>query len=960
MKRGIDIVQALKNSKRSKSLDDSVESKLSKASPDLSQYAAVQISKEDVTVNPEVKSTIDNHKKEPPSIASSIKKSPKTVIGKHANSTKKPKKRTPLDQQFIDLKNEYPDCVLAIQVGYKYKFFGVDAVPVSRILNIMFIPGNLTERDDTHDKFAYCSVPDNRLHIHLQRLLTNGLKVAVVSQTESAVLREAESLKGLFLREVTAIYTKATYIEEGSGDFISCITWNGTSAGAVTVQPCTGEIIVEDFSEKEPEALSELQTYLHHLRPSEIIVTDNEATKENDKLSRLLKSFGGARISYKPFDEVSPIEELLPASIANYYVTNHSTTTTQCISQLITYLKDFSLDQIFTVPSNVSKFSTKMYMNLPGNTLKALEIFQNSSGTEKGTLFWHLDHTHTKMGRRMLQKWVSKPLIDNASIQERLDAIESLMNYNYAVEVFEGIIKKIGRDESDWEKSMIKIHYTANGSQNRVTRKEVVQLLLQFRSVIDTVYKFKSSFKDSSISKLLQSMFLELAELASTPIVNDLLSRVKIEAVYREEVEDQKKEFFDLDSHPHEGIKSELNAISELEQALQDELVEIKKIIKKPVDYMTVSREPYLIALRGDSGPQDWLKISATKTVTRYRPPKVSKLYKELLYHQEKLIQQCDEAFATFLKDIDSHYTYFSRLIKIVAEIDCLLSLKATSSSNSGYSKPILSDKQMIKAKRSRNPVIENLTSTLQYVANDIEISYDENRVLIITGPNMGGKSSYVKQVALIALMTQIGCYLPCESAIVGIFDTILVRMGAEDNILKGESTFMVEMLECSTIIKSLTNKSLVILDEIGRGTGTEDGIAIAYSIISYLIEEPRLPLTLFITHYPSLKVLEDTHPKNVANYHMGFMEVAKADQEWPDVTFLYTLKRGVVSNLYGLNVARLAGIPTEIITKAFKVAEALKQDIEDSELSSMGQILKSEQSSASKLVEIDRIVSYI
>ena len=212
----------------------------------------------------------------------------------------------------------------------------------------------------------------------------------------------------------------------------------------------------------------------------------------------------------------------------------------------------------------------------------------------------------------------------------------------------------------------------------------------------------------------------------------------------------------------------------------------------------------------------------------------------------------------------------------------------------------------------------------------------------------------------MIALMTQIGCYVPCESAIVGIFDTILVRMGAEDNILKGESTFMVEMLECSTIIKSLTNKSLVILDEIGRGTGTEDGIAIAYSIISYLIEEPRLPLTLFITHYPSLKVLEDTHPKNVANYHMGFMEVAKADQEWPDVTFLYTLKRGVVSNLYGLNVARLAGIPSEIITKAFKVAEALKQDIEDSELSSMGQILKSEQSSASKLVEIDRIVSYI
>lgn len=956
MKRGFDIVQALLSSKRSKTTDPRNE-KPSPASEVLTEFAA-SASADEVTI-------VEDHDTrrgpiEPIADPESKKVTPKAAFKpktpqERKVSTKKAKKRTPLDQQFIDLKAQYPDCILAIQVGYKYKFFGVDAGPVSKILNIMFIPGNLTADDESHDKFAYCSIPDVRLHIHLQRLLTNGLKVAVVSQTESAVMREAESSKGLFQREVTAIYTKATYIDEGPGDYITCILWNNSDHGAVTVHPCTGEIVVEDFSAKEPEALTDLQTYLHHLRPSEVLLIVQDVENVSIKISRLLKSMGGMRVTHKPIGELPALSDTLSADMADYYTENHSKITTLCIAQLSMYLRDFGLEQIFTVTSNVAQFSTKTYMNLAGNTLKALEVFQNSLGTDKGTLLWHIDHTHTKMGRRMLQRWLGKPLVDAESIQNRLDAVEALMDYNYTVEVFEGIIKKVGKDDSDWEKSLIKIHYAATGSQNRVTRKEVVRLLLQVQSVIKAVGDFEASLEKSNMPSLLKQLFGKLLGMASDPIVTDLLSRVNINAVYRDDLDEQRREFFDIDAHPLQGILAEKSAISIIEGLLQDELEEIKKVIKKPVEYLTVSKEPYLIAMRGDSGPKDWHKISATKTVTRYRTPKVSKLYKELLLHQEKLMQQCDEAFGIYLLDIDSYYSYFSGMVKTIAEIDCLLSLKTTSSKNSGYVKPVLSEEQKIEATKSRNPVIENFASN-SYVANDINLSYDANRVLVITGPNMGGKSSYVKQVALLAIMTQVGCFLPCHAAVMGVFDTILVRMGAEDNILRGESTFMVEMLDCSSIIQNITEKSLVILDEIGRGTGTDDGIAIAYAIVNYLIEDARLPLTLFITHYPSLKVLEDTHPSVVANYHMGFMEVAKEDQEWPDVIFLYTLKRGVVSNLYGLNVARLAGIPTDIIVLAHKVAETLKRDIERTEICSIGSILRSNKANTAKVEELERV----
>ena len=329
------------------------------------------------------------------------------------------------------------------------------------------------------------------------------------------------------------------------------------------------------------------------------------------------------------------------------------------------------------------------------------------------------------------------------------------------------------------------------------------------------------------------------------------------------------------------------------------------------------------------------------------------------------LIRNCDKAFNAYLFKIDNNYEFFSKIIRNLSTFDCLLSLSAVSSINSNYARPkIVEDKQIIQMKNSRNPIIENLSVNYSnYISNDINISYDEDRVLIITGPNMGGKSTYVKQVALLVIMAQIGSYIPCDEATVGIFDSIFIRMGARDNILQNQSTFMIEMLECSHILKNMTSNSLIILDEIGRGTGTNDGIAIAYSILNYLIEEPRKPLTLFITHFPSLHVLEDKFKGIATNYHMGFHEVSKSNQEFPEVVFLYNLVRGVVGNLYGLNVAKLAGIPNSIINNAYTKSTEIRDAIESDwpkKLIKMIKLLREQNDARVELLEIEQLCNNI
>lgn len=861
---------------------------------------------------------------------------------------KKPRnsKLTPLETQILELTELHQDKILLIQVGYKYKVFGKNAKHVSKCLNIMYIP-------NSDPRFAYCSFPDTRLHINLQRILNTGVKVGIVKQMESAIVKEIDKVGksgDLMRREVTGVYTKGTYmsdefvgsnlipnsVEEEHNNYIVCINEvTDRDFAVVAVQPLTGEIIYDVFS--DDVSREEMDTRLLYLRPSEVIVVNKEKAINPTTMKCLKLVNHELKIEHKTITQLN-FGEFLNLNMVDYYTQNFPLLVQECFHELIVYLAEFKLSNVFTIPQNITTFKdARKYMILPANTLSALEIFTNATDPKspRGTLVWLLNHTRTRFGSRLLHKWISRPLIDKEKIEERYGAVQELgLEFNHVVDSLMKQLEKIGKT-LDMEELLIKIHYSATTQSTRINRKQIFLLLQSFNDLLKLVKLFSKTIRSSNLnlkSPLIVNMLNELLGLAETGIVENFITMMNPSYMFNELKDpfEQKSSFFNL-HHGYDDINHEFAEIKNVEQMLDEELVKVRKLLQRPqLNYVTSNREPYLIEVRNgkavDALPPNFIKINGTATVSRFRNKEISNLYKMKQYHEEMLVQRCDEAFVQFLQNLDSQYGFFQTIVKHLATLDCLLSITAASVLNNQV-RPVLTDDLIIDVKQARHPIIEQLRDG--YVSNDINIQYDTNRALIITGPNMGGKSSYVKMVALFTIMTQIGCYLPCQSATMGIFDSVFIRMGASDNILKGNSTFMTEMLECSNIIQRLTTRSLVILDEIGRGTGTTDGIALAYAILKYFIESESKPLLLFITHYPSIHVLEHEYAGEVVNYHMGFEEIGKEDGKFPEVIFLYNLCRGVVNNSYGLNVAKLAGIPEQVITNAYKVSEELKTEIE-------------------------------
>lgn len=891
-------------------------------------------------------------------------------------------KLTPLEQQFKELKQKNSDKILAIQVGYKFKFFGQDAVAASHLLNIMLIPGNVELDEQTHDRFCYCLIPDSRLHVHLQRLLNNGLKVGVVKQTETAAVKsvDGQNKSGLFERKITGIYTRATYMgdELFTGDptinrsntadyvadssYIICIDELSypKETAIVAVQPVTGSIVFDSFSDSF--ARDQLGSRLAFLNPSEVIVVGStDSILRETKLAIELQN-SNANVSFKKQKSIDTIHADLVdfflqvdsdgrfKALAEHYTLHYLKSIQSCINELIIYLSEFKLSSVFTIPENfLSLTDSKKFMLLPLNTLNALDIFQvqNEPSVKNGTLLWLLDHSHTRNGLNLLRSWIGKPLINKEAIMKRQDAILALKSgeFVHLLDSFKNSIANLGKSGVDLDRSLIKVHYSSTHHTDKISRTDFYTMIKSFADILHLFKTFGEKGLDECRRKLPQSELLfdilqSMHKSSSLGIADKFLKRINpSHCIDDKDLSKQKIGFFNVEQYPDEffGIQSELNELATLDLLLSEELSEIRTYLKRPqLNYVTVLKDSHLIEVRNtqvDSLPKDWVKIGATKSVSRFRPPKVSSLHKKRLYHSEKLLSECDESFNKFLQEFDSHYVYFKDIVQNLATFDCLLSLAKATHSDSllNFASPTFVDEQILDIHSASHPILLRLNAQSLYVPNDVTLSYDKERVLIITGPNMGGKSSYVKQIALIVIMAQIGCPVPCTRATMGIFDSVYVRMGASDDILGGKSTFMVEMLESANIINHYTLKSLIILDEIGRGTGTVDGMSLAHSILKYVIEDKAGPLTLFITHYPSLHVLESEY-LIVKNYHMAFIEIPREtgeESKWPEVIFLYKLVQGVVSNLYGLNVANMAGIDRKIIANAYEISEKMKRQFE-------------------------------
>ncbi|ODQ79707.1 hypothetical protein BABINDRAFT_161420 [Babjeviella inositovora NRRL Y-12698] len=881
------------------------------------------------------------------------------------------KKLTPMQQQVADLKKANMDKLLVVQLGYKYKMYAQDAVLAARILGFMLIPGKVTVDDSApgdyqYDAMAYCSFPVERLHINVKRLLGHNLKIGVVEQTETAAIKANTKKSGLFKREITHVYTNATYFDDqlmkGEGgkrdDYVLVVTEVPMSdrvmISLVAVQPLTGEIVYDEF--EDTFIRDELQTRLKHLQPGEVILV--EVSAKTEKTVRGLESQGtkvekrGLKMPREGYTnelityyvdtmrapekgKESSSKSQNPTSSEKFTLIHDflmllSDSLRICCLELIIYLQEFRLDSAFWVRQNFLPFQNLSHMVLNGSTLTNLEIFQNQTDfTEKGSLLWLLDHTRTAPGARMLRRWISRPLVSREAIENRLQAVQDIMECLSSGgqgfwEALTASMKKI----PDLEKALIKVHY------GKTSRKELYLLLRGFNELLQLFSKHERQdilVKSDLLSQLLSTLFSASEQETTQELLQMIYSPAAIDDKMTNDDNKHVVQYFNAHYCQWDGIAAQEAEISRVEQLLEAELVKLRVFLRRPsLKYESVLKDSYLIEVRNTNiktVPHDWLKIGSTKTVSRFRPPEVSRLYKSLQYHREMLISECNSAYVEFMAMVDSHFDYFNGIVRSVATLDCLFSLTAVSSATD-YVKPAFVDSQTVDIRQGRNPIVEQL-SLSAYVANDIAMASDRTRAMVITGPNMGGKSSYVRQVAILVIMAQIGCYVPAESATMGVFDAILIRMGAQDNLMKGESTFMVEMGECCQILQNATAKSLVILDEVGRGTGTTDGVSLAYSILDYLVDSDVAPLVLFITHYPSLHVFETKYPGLVKNYHMGYVEVPNEDSQWATITFLYTLEPGIVSNSYGLNVARLASIPTEIIDKAYMVSQEMKEMVE-------------------------------
>lgn len=805
----------------------------------------------------------------------------------------------------------------------------------------------------------------HRLPVHAKRLVAAGHKVGVVRQIETAALKKAGNNRNApFVRELTNVYTKGTYVDElgeldqsldntgvPSGGYLLCITeskakgW-GTDekvdVGILAVQPATGDITYDNFEDSFMRR--EIETRLLHISPCEFLIV-GDLTKATDKL---LENLSGS--STNVFGDRSRVERVSRSKtmaaeayshVTQFYAGKLKDNTdekasaildkvlklpehvTVCLSAMITHLTEYGLEHIFDLTKYFQSFTTRSHMLINGTTLESLEVYRNSTDhTEKGSLLWAIDKTQTRFGQRLLRKWIGRPLLDKEKLEERVAAVEELVDgqSNWRVDKLEGLLTSI---KTDLERSLIRIYY------GKCSRPELLAVLQTLQKISFEYAKVKTAADTGFKSSLLTEAILSIPKISETVV--SYLDKINPVAARK----DDKYEFF-RESEENDDITTQKMGIAAVEQELDaHRAVASEKLSKKtPVTYNTVAGIEFLIEVSNadlKKVPASWMKISGTKKLSRFHTPEVVSLITERDQHKEALAAACDDAFKDLLKSISADYQPLRDAVSALATLDCLVCLSKVASLP-GYTKPTFlpSDTpSTISITAGRHPIAEH-TLPNGYIPFTTSLASPAPLAHLVTGPNMGGKSSFVRAVALMVLLAQIGSFVPADAMQLTLADAIHTRMGARDNLFAGESTFMVEVSETAAILRSATPRSLVVLDELGRGTSTHDGAAIAHAVLEHVAKETKC-LTLFITHYQNLAKIAEGLGGLVKNVHMRFEATKEEDGDEDgeeEITFLYEVAEGVAHRSYGLNVARLARIPRKVLEVAAKKSREMEEDI--------------------------------
>eukprot|EP01064_Diplonema_japonicum_P000504 TRINITY_DN10327_c0_g1_i1.p1 TRINITY_DN10327_c0_g1~~TRINITY_DN10327_c0_g1_i1.p1 ORF type:complete len:978 (+),score=219.90 TRINITY_DN10327_c0_g1_i1:41-2935(+) len=877
--------------------------------------------------------------------------------------------RTALEIQFMEQKVLYPDTLVAVECGYKYKFFGRDAQIAGEILGFYINPN-----EKAGGTYCSCSFPVQRLEVNTRRLINNGYRVAHLAQAETNALRtDAGTASGkLFERTITGLYTKATMIlandaeaaddgyQESDANNLLLITEtlippkqrSSNEQVAITVlciSLTTGGVLTWD-SFKDGPLRRELMSRLLHFDPVEVLASSLTPPSlhcvETLGLNHGVTSDpsptkpGSVRYQLIPTKDWAP--ECQTAYVESFYskypdllkeVQALSPAVQGCLGILVSYLKLFDLQEfLFTrcaeSGSSFSRFTGAGCMSLPSTTLRNLEVFtvmgdqakRTVSSRVRGSLNWVMNHCKTGFGARRLRRWLSRPLMDKAAIEGRHSAVHDMARGAMNVELNEYKNKALS-NLPDIEKILTKMTYGKARPKEYCTFLKTVLQVVKMHTTLNVNSYVKN------LSPLLQTLLDDKNYEEVEKIANSALASINQKAA----ADNNTQELFITENISHEGLKNLTTSINEQHSLLEHHLFEVRDILRQPsLAYKTVSGVEFLIDVPQAAVklvPKTWKVESKVAKSTRYHTPVIKECIHKIQVAKDTMAKLSMTVFAGCQKEFTKkHVRPFQSFIDSISVLDALYSL-ATLAKEEGWCRPeMLESGQCLEVVDGRHPVIDRLLKEQDksYVANDVLLNAGKTeQVMIVTGPNMGGKSSYLRQVAVTVLLAQVGSFVPATSAKLSVFDGIYVRLGSHDSLLDGQSSFLVEISETADILQAATAKSLLVLDELGRGTSTFDGIALANSLLEWLITKVGC-FTLFVTHYPELLELAAVFRTKIKTCHMSFTHSTDAADP-QNVSFLYKLVAGVSPSSFGMNVARLAGIPSSIISVATDRAAYLK-----------------------------------
>jgi len=800
-------------------------------------------------------------------------------------------------KQYYAIKDKHPDAILLFRVGDFYETFGDDAIKTAEILGI-----TLTRRANGSATFIeLAGFPFHALDTYLPKLVRAGQRIAICEQLEDPKLTKNIVKRGITELVTPGVALNDNVLENKENTFLACIHIDKNIAGIAFLDISTGEFMAAEGSFDYVDKL------LNSFQPKEVLF-------EKSKQKEFTEFFGNKFYTFKLDDWIFTRETANDRLLKHFQTTslkgfgvhdlNMGVIAAGAILQYLEITQHLHLEHI----TSISRIEEDHYMWLDKFTIRNLEIFH--SFQDNGcSLIDISDKTITSMGARMLKRWLALPLKDINPVNERLDIVEYLIHKPESRESLAEQFHLIG----DLERLVSKI------AVGRINPREVIQLKVALQAILPLISVCESA-QMAPLKKIAEQL---------NPC-HSIMERIE------KEIQPEPPTMINKGNVIAKGVSAELDELRELLTSGKDYILHIQQreaertgITSLKVSFNNVFG--YYIEVRNthkDKVPQDWIRKQTLVSAERYITEELKTYEEKIFGAEEKIVAIETRLFQDLVLSIVDYIPAIQLNAVLISRLDCYFSFAITAEQNK-YVRPVMDDSDVLDIRDGRHPVIEKrLPADQQFVANDVYLDSNESQIIIITGPNMSGKSALLRQTALIVVMAQIGSYVPAHSAKIGVIDKVFTRVGASDNISQGESTFMVEMIESASILNNISKRSLILLDEIGRGTSTYDGISIAWSMVEYIHEHPSAKAkTLFATHYHELNEMEKTFPR-IKNYNVSIKEIGNK------VIFLRKLVPGGSAHSFGIHVAQMAGMPKSIIKRANEILKEMESSQPNNNLS--------------------------